>query len=206
MVVTPPWTFATDLPSLLPAPDELMSDLPDNSDRSRPDDLSSVRPEALVGDSSNVDTGPGSGEMERAQRPCGVLVVEADPDLQWRLARTLTVEGNRVVGTSSGDGALALVAEWPVDLVLVSEELPGMEGIEVIRHLHERCPTLVSVLLADEDTSDLRAAARLAGATTCIRKPKDIHDLITVIADLPMPADVRPPVAPADKPATDAAE
>ncbi len=204
MVGTPPWTephrsaFAGHEP---------MPDLPDNSDRTGPDDLSSVRPDALVGaEGSNDDTGPGSGEMERNLRPCGVLVVESDPDLQWRLARTLTVEGNRVVGTSSGDGALALVAEWPVDLVLVSEELPGMEGIEVIRHLHERCPTLVSVLLAEDDTADLRAAARLAGATTCIRKPKDIHDLITVIGDLPMPADVRPPVAPADKPATDAAE
>lgn len=144
--------------------------------------------------------------MAREQRPCGVLVVESDPDLQWRLARTLTVEGNRVVGTSSGDGALALVSEWPVDLVLVSEELPGMEGIEVIRHLHERCPSLVSILLAEEDTADLRAAARLAGATTCIRKPKDIHQLVAVIGELPLPADVRPPVTPAEKPATDAAE
>ncbi|NIS36011.1 MAG: response regulator, partial [Actinobacteria bacterium] len=89
---------------------------------------------------------------------------------------------------------------------LVSEELPGMEGIEVIRHLHERCPTLVSVLLADEDTADLRAAARLAGATTCIRKPTDIHQLVSVISALPLPVDVRPPVTPTEKPATDAAE
>jgi len=184
-----------------------MSDLADKSDRSGPDDLSSVRPDAVnAAESSKGDTGPGSGEVERTLRPCGVLVVESDPDLQWRLARTLTVEGNRVVGTSSGDGALALVAEWPVDLVLVSEELPGMEGIEVIRHLHERCPTLVSVLLADEDTPDLRAAARLAGATTCIRKPHEIHTLIAVISELPLPPDVRPPVAPPEKPATDAAE
>lgn len=182
-----------------------MPNFADNSDRSGPDDLSSVRPAALE-DGSNGDTGPSSGTIARELRPCGVLVVESDPDLQWRLARTLTVEGNRVVGTSSGDGALALVAEWPVDLVLVSEELPGMEGIEVIRHLHERCPTLVSVLLAEEDTADLRAAARLAGATTCVRKPKDIHHLIAVIGELPLPADVRPPVVLADKPATDAAE
>ncbi len=183
-----------------------MSELTDKSEHTGPDDLSSVRPEAGAAEGSTDDTGPGSGEVARELRPCGVLVVESDPDLQWRLARTLTVEGNRVVGTSSGDGALALVSEWPVDLVLVSEELPGMEGIEVIRHLHERCPTLVSVLLADEDTADLRAAARLAGATTCIRKPTDIHQLVSVISALPLPVDVRPPVTPTEKPATDAAE
>ena len=138
--------------------------------------------------------GPESGEVIRAQRPCGVLVVEADPDLQWRLARMLTVEGNRVVGTSSGDGALALVAEWPVDLVLVSDELPGMEGIEVLRHLHERCPGLVSLLLAEDDTADLRAAARLAGATVCIRKSDDVVGLMAIIAGLSLPGDVRPAV------------
>ena len=76
-----------------------MSDLADKSDRSGPDDLSSVRPDAVnAAESSKGDTGPGSGEVERTLRPCGVLVVESDPDLQWRLARTLTVEGNRVVG------------------------------------------------------------------------------------------------------------
>ena len=181
-----------------------MSDIAEKSETTGP--IGSVRPSDVPEAGSTGDTGPDSGEVAREQRPCGVLVVESDPDLQWRLARTLTVEGNRVVGTSSGDGALALVSEWPVDLVLVSEELPGMEGIEVIRHLHERCPTLVSVLLADEDSPDLRAAARLAGATTCIRKPKDVHQLVAVIGGLPLPADVRPPVAQTAKPATDAAE
>ena len=148
-----------------------------------------------------LDTGPESGPMHRPQRiaassvqrdrfgdtrPRGILVVEADPDLQWRLARMLTVEGNRVVGTSSGDGALALVERWPVDLVLVSEELPGMEGLEVIRHLHDALPELVSVLMAEELTEDLHAASRMAGASACIRKPRDIRSLERVLATLPL--------------------
>ncbi|MAQ18703.1 MAG: hypothetical protein CMN30_28395 [Sandaracinus sp.] len=184
------------------------SSFPPSSDRPP---LSKARPNAA---GSMRDTAPpatedhGSGPiLAQSLRPCGVLVVESDPDLQWRLARMLTVEGNRVVGTSSGDGALALVSEWPVDLVLVSDELPGMEGIEVIRHLHERCPDLVSLLLADDDTPDLRAAARLAGATACIRKPKDAHQLVAIIGELPLPAGIRPPVRLAtDDAATDAAE
>ena len=183
---------------------------------SAPDALHSVRPDGEVYEGSTADTGlgtdggdagPDSGETEPLLRPCGVLVVEADPDLQWRLARALTVEGNRVVGTSSGDGALALVAEWPVDLVLVAEELPRMEGIEVIRHLHERCPDVVSILIADENTPELRAAARLAGASTCVRKPRDLHQLVSVIGSLRMPPGVRSPVRETTpETATDAAE
>src|SRR5687768_17049798 len=81
-----------------------------------------------------------AARLVAAHRPSGVLVIEDDPDLQWRLARMLTVQGNRVVGTSSGDGALALISQWPVDLVLVDEDLPGMSGLEVARRIRTSHP------------------------------------------------------------------
>ena len=92
---------------------------------------------------------PPSGARRSASLParaCAVVVVESDPDHQWRLARTLTTLGNRVVGTSSGDGALALVAEWSVDLAIVAEDLPGMDGLELIRRLRDQAPQLTVVL------------------------------------------------------------
>ena len=60
-----------------------------------------------------------------------VLVVEADPDLQVQMARALRKQGLRVVATGSGSGALALVSEWDVSLILVSESLPGRSGIDL---------------------------------------------------------------------------
>jgi len=101
----------------------------------------------------------------------GILVVEDDPDLQWHLARMLTVQGHRVVGTSSGDGALALVSQWPVDLILVDEELPGMNGLEVAARLREEHPQIPVVLMATEATEEVRIAARLAGVVETMVKP-----------------------------------
>ena len=72
-----------------------------------------------------------------------VLLVEADPDLQWSLARMLTVDGNRVVGTSSGEGALTVIEQWDAELALVASKLPGMSGIEVARQLREWNPDLL---------------------------------------------------------------
>jgi len=43
---------------------------------------------------------------ESRPRHRNVLLVESDPDLQWSLARMLTIDGNRVMGTSAGEGAL----------------------------------------------------------------------------------------------------
>lgn len=139
-----------------------------------------------------------SSAPQNASEGHGILVVEADPDQQWRLARRLTVDGNRVVGTSSADGALALVGRWPVDLVLVAEDLPGMEGLELIRRLHEVCEGVVAVLMTYEDGPDVRVAASLAGATACLRKPVDgkaLGDVLRRSIGVRMRPSVLPPPA-----------
>lgn len=109
------------------------------------------------------------------QPAAAVLLVEADPELQWRLARMLTVHGNRVVGTSSGDGALALIRQWPVDLVLVDADLPatsGMSALDLASVLREEHAQIQVVLMTAADTHDeVRIAARLAGVVACLTKP-----------------------------------
>ncbi|MCA9614873.1 MAG: response regulator [Sandaracinus sp.] len=126
--------------------------------------------------------------------PRGVLVVEPDPDLQHKFARWLTVAGNRVVGTSSGDGALALAARWPVDLAFVAEDLPGMDGLEVVRRLLDLRPSTRVILLATEDGPEVQQAARVAGARACARKPRRGDRLIDLIVRL----DGEEPVAAAE--------
>lgn len=104
------------------------------------------QPEALESAAKSI--------AENRPRHRSVLVVESDPDLQWHLARMLTVDGNRVVGTSSGDGALTVVAEWQADLALVAAHLPGMSGLEVAKRLRALNPNLVVILMGGEQQSE----------------------------------------------------
>lgn len=110
-------------------------------------------------------------------RERSVLVVEADPEVQVQMARTLRREGHRVVGTSSGDGALALVSQWDVDLILVSEDLPGRAGIEVTRLIHAVKPEAPVFVMSSNAEPSLRAAARAAGAIDCLAKPLRVEPL-----------------------------
>jgi CheY-like chemotaxis protein len=110
-----------------------------------------------------------------------ILVVEADPEVQARLARGLSRRGNRVVGTGSGDGALALVSQWDVDLVLISDSLPGRSGVEVMRLIHKARPHATLVLMSDNLEPAIRLAALGAGASDCIRKPADDDELGLVL-------------------------
>jgi len=116
----------------------------------------------------------------------GVLVVEDDPDLQWSLARMLTVRGNRVVGTSSGEGALELMRQWPVDLVLVDDSLPGMSGFELARVLAEEHPDVPVVLMSSEDESGEGALGeKVAGVVATIAKPFRPEALVELLQSFP---------------------
>ena len=115
----------------------------------------------------------------------GVLVVEDDPDLQWTLARMLTVRGNRVVGTSSGEGALELMAQWPVDLVLVDDSLPGMSGMEFAERVRELYPDTPVVLMSSDEVGNGSPAGERVGAIATILKPFRPEALIELLQSFP---------------------
>jgi CheY-like chemotaxis protein len=128
---------------------------------------------------------------ESRPRHRSVLVVESDPDLQWNLARMLTVHGNRVVGTSSGDGALAVSEQWTADLALISATLPGLSGVEVARRLRAKNPDLL-VILMDDAVPSLDAEESSAAVTARLPKPFRFEALRALLDSLqlaPAPAE-----------------
>ena len=118
-------------------------------------------------------------------RARGVLVVEDDPDLQWQLARMLTVRGNRVVGTSSAEAALELIGQWPVDLVLVDDQLPGMSGVELARIINEKHPDTPVVLMTSQASHGERIAETLAGVVAVVAKPFRLESLVELLRSFP---------------------
>lgn len=72
---------------------------------------------------------------------------------------------------TSGEDALALVAEEPVDLVLLDARMPGLDGFDTCRALHNAYPDLpvIFVTAASDFASEIRALE--AGALDFISKP-----------------------------------
>ena len=120
---------------------------------------------------------------ESRPRHRSVLLVESDPDLQWNLARMLTVDGNRVVGTSSGEGALAVIEQWNADLALVSSDLPGAPGIEVARALREHNPDLLVILMHGVDEPDPGAADEPSPAVAARLAKPFAFDVLRALLD-----------------------
>lgn len=137
--------------------------------------------------------------LERAAKSIGesapqhrrVLLVESDPDLQWSLARTLTVNGNRVIGTSSGEGALTVIEQWPADLALVASSLPGTSGVEVARRLREQNPDLLVILMGEETPAPI-TRARSTDVSVYLSRPFRFEALRALLDSLqlaPAPAE-----------------
>ena len=103
----------------------------------------------------------------------------------------LTVNGNRVVGTSSGEGALTVIEQWDADLALVAAELPGSDGVEVARQLRAHNPDLV-VILMGEATPDRMAKQRSSDVSAYLPRPFRFEALRALIDSLqlrPAPAE-----------------
>jgi DNA-binding response OmpR family regulator len=100
-----------------------------------------------------------------------LLVVEDDGAIADPLVRALQRDGYDVSRTATGEEALARLATEPAELVVLDIGLPGIDGIEVCRRLHERGDRPI-VLMLTARTSELDEVLGLdAGADDYVTKP-----------------------------------
>ena len=109
-----------------------------------------------------------------------VLLVEDETALVDVLRYNLERGGFDVVATESGERALEIVDEQPVDIVLLDWMLPHMSGIEVCRQLRRRTTTRdlpIIMLTARSDRTD-RVRGLDTGADDYISKPVAPDELL----------------------------
>ena len=108
--------------------------------------------------------------MAETIRPVTVLAVDDQP-VFLRAARSLiaaTPGFDQVGQATSGPEALALAASLMPDLVLLDLRMPGMDGVETARRLHEFNPHAIVVLVSIGEIP--ASAASSSGVTTHVRK------------------------------------
>jgi DNA-binding response OmpR family regulator len=110
-----------------------------------------------------------------------ILVVEDDADSCELIATVLGQAGYTVDAVLDGFEALAIVASSRPDLVLTDLQMPGMNGIELIRRVHAIDHTLPVVLTTGADTRDLCTAPAAYGAVACMTKPINLDELLWTI-------------------------
>ena len=106
-----------------------------------------------------------------------VLVVEDDLALRHALRVSLQSWEFRVLEAESGEAALSIVTADHPDLVILDLSLPGIDGIETLRHLRSFTPVPVVVLTVRDSLGD-KVTALEAGADDYMVKPFESEELI----------------------------
>jgi two-component system OmpR family response regulator/two-component system response regulator QseB len=113
-----------------------------------------------------------------------ILHIE-DNELVAGVAREmLEDQGWRVETCADGNVALEKISgDADYDLLLVDYDLPGVNGLEIVRHarkLAHRSQTPIVVLSG----TAVETEAREAGADVFLRKPQDVGSLVETITRL----------------------
>jgi DNA-binding response OmpR family regulator len=109
-----------------------------------------------------------------------ILLVDDDDLLRRSLAFNLEQSGLTVHTAASAEDALAMARRDPPDLVLLDIGLPGMDGLDALRHLKETLSLPVIFLTARRRELDEVLGLEL-GADDYITKPFDMDVLLAHI-------------------------
>ncbi len=114
---------------------------------------------------------------EETESRGSVLVVDDEPTIADVVARYLQRAGYQTRIAGDGPDALAQIGAERPDLVVLDLMLPGMDGLEVMRRMHESERVSVILLTARGEPSDRVIGLRL-GADDYVVKPFSPAELV----------------------------
>jgi DNA-binding NtrC family response regulator len=111
---------------------------------------------------------PGKGSVLRKS----TILVADDEELYRRaLERILARVGHTVVTARDATEALRVLTQQPVDLVLSDIQMPGINGLELVRQIHEVSPDLPCIVITGYGSAEQSVEALRAGAFWYLEKP-----------------------------------
>jgi putative two-component system response regulator len=115
-----------------------------------------------------------------------VLVVDDEPGVTTLFERLLTQEGYAVRIATDAPSALAAVASFNPDVILLDVVLPGGDGFSLCQRLKQDAATRLTpvVLVTGLTDRENRIHGRQAGADDFITKPVDPQELLARVGSL----------------------
>lgn len=111
-----------------------------------------------------------------------IAIVDDEEAVLRALKRLLLASGLEAEGFPSGQAFFEGCARRRPDCVLLDLHMKGMSGLELLRELRTRQPTLPAVVLTAHDDPGTREECLAAGARAYLCKPLDDRALLSAIS------------------------
>ena len=133
-----------------------------------------------------LEPATGAPRIPRAR----VVVVDDEPAVLALVRTVLELDGHEVHEALNGPLGLATVEAVLPSVVVLDVMMPGMDGIEVCRHIYTDHPGVQVLILTGSGDPSLPERCREAGAVAFMSKPVDPERLSAVVATLAAAAEL----------------
>jgi CheY-like chemotaxis protein len=113
-----------------------------------------------------------------------IIIVDDHCDSAEVLAILLRGKGRQITVCHSGSDCLNLVDSFEPHVVLLDLCMPGMDGWETARRLHEHHPTVHLIAVTNLDTENDRRRSEEAGFEQHMTKPVRLDTLLPIMNQL----------------------
>jgi DNA-binding NtrC family response regulator len=109
--------------------------------------------------------------VETGERKDRILIVEDEDNARKGYEQMLQRWGYEVVGVGSAEDALARFNNFQPDTLIADVELPGMNGLDLLRQLGEELHDVPAIIITGKGSDERAVAAVESGAYWYIEKP-----------------------------------
>ncbi|WP_285891366.1 response regulator [Paenibacillus pasadenensis] len=106
-----------------------------------------------------------------------VLIVDDQNGIRVLLMEVFTSEGYTTFQASNGKLALEIVRSESPDLVLLDMKIPGMDGLEILKHVKAIDRSIKVIMMTAYGELDMIKEATDLGAVMHFTKPFDIDEM-----------------------------
>ncbi len=106
-----------------------------------------------------------------------ILIVDDQHGIRVLLAEIFSNENYEIYQASNGKMAIELAQLHAPDLVLLDMKIPGMDGIDILRHIKSIHPAIKVVMMTAYGELDIIQQATDLGAIMHFSKPFDIDEI-----------------------------
>ncbi len=112
-----------------------------------------------------------------------VLLVDDEAEFSETLMKRMKKRNLDIIDVRSGEEALQILDQCPIDVVILDVRMPGMDGIETLRALKKRHPLIEVIMLTGHASVEVAVQGMEFGAFDYLMKPMQIDDLLYKIQD-----------------------
>ncbi len=112
-----------------------------------------------------------------------LLMVDDEVKFLQSISRRLGLQNFDVTGASNGEEAIACAENGFFDVAVVDIQMPGMDGVQVLKKLKDRHKYLEIIILTGHATIDSAVESTKLGAFKYLEKPYAFENFVEIIKD-----------------------